>query len=264
MPSWLIALLLFLGIGALYALRIQKSPSYQQAPVTTSVKHLGVIMDGNRRWARKNNLSLPVAYRKGIDALQTTADYCLAHNISMLTAYAFSLENFQRDPKEVQGVFEQFAKEAHTALPSLKERRIAVRFIGDPQVTPTHLVPLLKDLEEQTKQNPLLHLNVLFCYGGRQEIQAAVAKIVNDVLAGTIKTAPSETEFKHYLWTGVIPDPDLVIRTGGCKRLSNFMPYQTTYSELYFIDHLWPDITIEDLDNALRHYAQCNRTTFGT
>ncbi|MBA2307172.1 di-trans,poly-cis-decaprenylcistransferase [Candidatus Dependentiae bacterium] len=263
MRYWLIVILGFFSIVALHQF-ITYEPV--QAPKTvqhTSVRHLGVIMDGNRRWAEKNNLTHAIAYGRGIEVLQTTIDYCLTNGITMLSAYAFSLENFKRSPHEIQAVFQQFAQEAHTAFPSLAQRKISVHFIGDRELFPPELSTTIKTLEEQTAQGSALRLNILFCYGGRQEIVNAVKTIVKEIRDKKTTEIPTEETFKNYLWTKNIPDPDLVIRTGGIKRLSNFMPYQTTYSELYFTDHLWPDLTTQDLDAALADYEHRKRTTFG-
>ena len=172
----------------------------------------------------------------------------------------FLLENLQRNPDELQYFFKQFAQEAHTALPDLIRRQVSLHFIGDRHKFPPDLMDTIKMLEEQTAQGTTLHLNVLFCYGGRQEILAAVQEIVKEVLEKKITDVPTQEAFSSYLWTKGVPNPDLVIRTGGYKRLSNFMPYQTAYSELYFTDCLWPDFTVKDLDTALTDYEKRVRT----
>lgn len=224
-----------------------------------SIKHLAIIMDGNRRWAKKRNKRAGFGHRQGTETLKWLIEYCIKRKIEMVSVYAWSLENFQRSCQEQTDIFNMMVEQAHQALPGLVKHGVKIRFIGDQNRFPASVTSTIKDLEEKTKNGTTLHLNILFCYGGKQEILAAVHKIIKDVKEGRLDDVPSEEIFKKYLWTDDIPDPDLIIRTGGVKRLSNFATYQTAYSELYFTDRYWPDMTTKDLDAALLEYAQRKR-----
>ncbi len=224
---------------------------------TTPIKHLAVIMDGNRRWAQKRNLVSSAGHQKGAQTIKKLIRYCLERKIEMVSVYAFSLENFQRSPEEIDTLFTIMVEESEAVLPELQKAGVKIRFIGDKEAFPQKVKASIEKLETETKNNTNLQLNILFCYGGRQEILSAVKHIIQDVKAGKLNSIPDEEAFKEYLWTKHdIPDPDLIIRTGGVKRLSNFLTYQTTYSELYFTDRLWPDLSTKDLDNALEEYQQ--------
>lgn len=224
-----------------------------------SVKHLAIIMDGNRRWAKLRNKSSEYGHKRGLDTLKMLIEYCIRRKIEMVSVYTWSLENFKRSPEEADALFTLIVEESKKALPELIKQGVKVRFIGDQKCFPQKVRSTIEEIEAATKDGKILQLNLLFCYGGKQEILSAVNTIIKDVKAGKIKEVGSEELFKKYLWTDNIPDPDLIIRTGGVKRLSNFLTYQTAYSELYFTDRYWPDITVKDLDAALREYAQSER-----
>lgn len=233
------------------------------APImsTAPINHLAIIMDGNRRWAKKHNLITRKGHQEGTETVRRLIQYCLERKIKMVSVYAFSLENFQRDPEEVRNIFKIFGKAAEKALPHLLKAGIKVLFIGDKRAFPSDVRATIERVETSTKDGSHLQLNILFCYGGRQEILSAVKHIIEDVKIGklTQKEIVNDALFRDYLWTHEIPDPDLIIRTGGIKRLSNFLTYQTTYSELYFTDRLWPDLTAKDLDAALEDYTKRKR-----
>lgn len=225
---------------------------------TCPIKHLAIIMDGNRRWARHRKLVNSLGHRQGAKTVKTLISFCLSRKIQVVSIYAFSLENYNRSPEEIEDIFNIVIDQAESTLLSLKEQGIRVRFIGALSTAPQRLQQAIKHIESQTEQGTNLLLNVLFCYGGRQEILHAIEQIVDDVKKGKLTQAPTEEVFKTYLWTNTLPDPDLIIRTGGVQRLSNFLTYQTTYSELYFTDRLWPDLTVKDLEKAVQAY--CKRT----
>ncbi len=229
----------------------------------TPIHHLAIIMDGNRRWAQKHNLIAHAGHRKGAETVKWLLRYCVKQGIQIVSIYAFSLENFQRSKEEVQNLFALLIESAEESLPDFLKYGIRVRFIGDRKVFPASVAKAIEKLEEATKGCTTLQLNIFFCYGGRQEILSAVQEIVKDVRAGKLTDITSEELFKKYLWSENLPDPDLIIRTGGVKRLSNFLTYQTSYSELYFTDRLWPELTEGDLDEALRDYARRKRN-FGS
>ncbi len=241
------------------ALRLYAAISTVHTMHTTPIKHLAIIMDGNRRWAQQRKLMSSMGHKQGAETVKTLIKFCLTRKIEIVSVYAFSLENYNRAPEEIQAIFSIIVNQAETTLPDFVEQGIRVRFIGDTQTAPQEVRQAIHRIESQTSHCSRLLLNVLFCYGGRQEILQAIQHIVNDVKSGTLTEAPSEEIFKKYLWTSSLPDPDLIIRTGGVKRLSNFLTYQTSYSELYFTDRLWPDLTIQDLEQAVQEYSLRNR-----
>ncbi len=218
------------------------------------IKHLAIIMDGNRRWAKQRKLMSSVGHKQGAETVKTLVKFCLSRKIEIVSVYAFSLENYNRSPEEVQAIFDIIIDHTETSLPSFIEQGIRVRFIGATKTAPAHVQDSIARIESSTSHCSKLLLNVLFCYGGRQEILQAIEHIIDDVKQGKLTEAPTEEIFKTYLWTSALPDPDLIIRTGGVQRLSGFLTYQTTYSELYFTDRLWPDLTIQDLEHAVETY----------
>lgn len=252
--SLFIALLLIPVVLKLYA-TIHKVHTIHTCPI----KHLAIIMDGNRRWAQQRNLMAPMGHKQGAETVKTLIKFCLSRKIEIVSVYAFSLENYKRAPEEVQAIFNIIVDQAETSLPSFIEQGIRVRFVGDTKTAPQHVQEAIKRIEKETAHCTKLLLNVLFCYGGRQEILHAIKHIVKDVKEGKLTQSLTEEVFKKYLWTDSLPDPDLIIRTGGVKRLSNFLTYQTSYSELYFTDRLWPDLTIQDLEHAVEEYSLRNR-----
>jgi undecaprenyl diphosphate synthase len=248
-------------------------PSHMEA---APIKHLGIIMDGNRRWAKKQQLLTEEGHKKGTETVKRLIQFCLERKIAMVSIYAFSLENFQRNPEEIRNIFKIMIEGAEKALPDLLKYGVRVRFIGDKNAFPENVRSTIEHVEKKTESGSKLQLNVLFCYGGRQEILCAVKDIIKDVKAGKLDdicedagvseaehTSSTVSPFRAYLWTAHLPDPDLIIRTGGFKRLSNFLVYQSTYSELYFTDRLWPDLTAKDLDEAVQDFVRRKRN-FGT
>lgn len=221
------------------------------------VRHLGVIMDGNRRWARQHMFqSVMRGHEKGIDAFIDCCKWCQEAGIRYLTVYAFSTENWRRSQEEVSGLFtlmkKFFQDEVHTCL----ERDIRMVIIGDRSHFDEDTLNTIRRTEEMTKDCRSLYVQVAISYGGRDEIVRAAGKFAEDVRAG--KKEPeqlTEDTFSGYLDTAGIPDIDLVIRTGGNRRLSNFFPWQTTYSEIWFTDILWPDFSQKDMKEALDYYA---------
>jgi len=215
-------------------------------------------MDGNRRWAKQKGLM--AVGRDGIDAAYRVVEFCLERKTPYLSLFAFSLENFKRAPHEVAHVFDLMVQEMHSKKEQLVKKGINVRFIGDPAQFPAHVWRVCEQLEQATKDGNALHLNMLICYGARQELVDATRRIVHDVQAGTIQASAIDVPlFEQYLWTADIPHPDLIIRTGSAKRLSNFLLYQAAYAELYFLDCLWPAVTEQDIANAYAYFETCNR-----
>jgi len=236
------------------------TPSVEQTDIT--IKHLGVIMDGNRRWAQQTGKAKWLGHKAGVEPLKTTVQFCLKNNIPYLTAYAWSLENFKRPQEEQDYLFNVLAQEvASKEFQELYEHGVKIRFVGDRTMFPPQLVPLFTDVENRSKDNTKLTLNILFCYAGPQEIIAAARTLAEKVERHEMK--PSDINAKTFeaaTWLGSMPAPDLIIRTGKVNRLSGFLTYQSAHSELYFMDCFWPEITEKHLIKALEDYKNRKRT----
>lgn len=212
-------------------------------------------MDGNRRWAKKNNFFVWLGHEHGIKPLHTLTEFCIDYSIKHLTIYALSIENLGRSKIELKHLFNIFFKEIEIALPKFMENNIKVRFLGDFQLLSIKMREVINSTIIKTEQNTGLLLDVLFCYGGQQEIINATKQIGLDVQKGLLDPAIIDKQlFESYLWTGTEPGPCFVIRTGGAQRLSNFSLYKIAYSELLFIEKLWPDLCYEDLVNSVIIY----------
>jgi len=219
--------------------------------------HLGIIIDGNRRWAAKRGLPAIIGHRQGSKNVKKIGKLCRKAGVKILTLYAFSTENWSRPEKEVNCfmglIIETLGKKN---IRDLHKDNIKIRIIGQKERFSKPIRKLIKEAEELTKNNKNGILNVALSYGGRAEIIEAVKKIIK-------KKIPlekiNEKLFEENLWTEKQPFPDLIIRTGGVKRLSNFLPWQSAYSELYFSDKYWPDFTEKDLNTAFEEYNQRQR-----
>lgn len=222
-------------------------------------------MDGNRRWAQKQGRVPWLGHQEGINAAHRVINFCLEKKIPYLSLYTFSLENFRRPVQELAFLFDVLSKkEGAKIIDVCVNNEIRLVFIGDRSQFPASLLPIIEEAEKRTQSFTRLRLNILFCYGGRQEIVSGIKKIIHHLKMGRInEEAISDELFEQYLWTSGIPEPDLIIRPGGVKRLSNFLIYQAAYSELYFLDCLWPEITKEHLEQALTFFYTTQRN-FGT
>lgn len=227
-----------------------------------TIRHIGVIMDGNRRWARQNGLQSFQGHDRGADVFVETCDWCIHTDIEYLTVYAFSTENWKRTQTEVMHIFgllEQFFREK---ISYCIQNEIKVRVIGERARFDKKTLAIIEDVEERTKICKKLNVQIALSYGGRDEIIRAVKKLAEDVLSGRCMLDEiSEETFAAYLDTAGIPDVDLVIRTGGAenRRLSNFLPWQTVYSELFFSELLWPEFSNEEFNKALAYYHSVKR-----
>lgn len=210
--------------------------------------HVAIVMDGNRRWARLRGLPPQHGHAKGEAALQRAADAAPALGITTLSVFGFSTENWSRDPGEVGALMRLFARSARTQRVRSMRSGVRVRICGDLQAFPASVRFALRRLEESTAANNRLTLVLALNYGGRGEILRAVKSIAR---AGTAHEAITEAEFRKHLYLPDIPDPDLVIRTGGEQRLSNFLLFQLAYSEFVTLPVLWPDFSASDLSSAL-------------
>lgn len=245
-------------VGAVLFFYVQWQPPQTHCLKPGMIKHLGIMMDGNRRWARKAGLAPYIGHKKGVDPFKMTVKFCLKNKIPYLTLYTFSIENFKRPQEELDYLFNVLAKElASNELDELFKQGVKVIFAGDRSLFPQQLVSTIKDIEEKTKDGKNLTLTLLFCYGGQQEIIDATKKIVTLVKNGTLSPdAINKDHFENCLWTGKMPPPDLIIRTGRRQCMSNFLCFQAAYSELYFSDLYWPEFTENDLIKALESYCE--------
>ena len=226
-------------------------------------EHVAIIMDGNRRWAKKNNLSTPQGHKEGAENLKRIAKFANKIGIKYLTVYAFSTENWKRPKEEVSAImnlFREYLKEALGRVEEDRKNGIRISFIGSREGIPADIRLLMKQVERIGRKEDRIMLNIAVNYGGRQEIAESVREIAEDVKKGKIK--PSEIDMdtiSSHLYTAGMPDPDLIIRPSGEQRLSNFLLWQSAYAEFWYSDVLWPDFTEEDFVEALRAYEHRSR-----
>lgn len=216
--------------------------------------HLGIIMDGNRRWAKERGLPNFQGHAAGLETLKTIVKHCLKVKIGILTVYAFSTENWQRSVKEI-GFLMNLAQEAinRDFQEFVNQNNIRIRIIGERKRVGEELAASIAKIEKATENNQGMILNIAFSYGGRAEIVSAVKEIVR-------KGIPAEKITEETIAENLqAPDLDFLIRTGKEKRTSNFLVWQAAYAELFFSDKFWPDFTSEDLDEALKVFAQRHR-----
>ena len=218
------------------------------------LKHIAIIMDGNRRWAKERNLPSAVGHKKGVDALKATMRACDDFGIKYLTVYAFSTENWNRKPEEVNFLMDLLGQTLKNELQEMHENNVVISFIGDITKLSEKLQEILSNAVETTKNNTGVNLQIAFNYGARAEIVAAVQKIVDS----GVKEITEETISKA-LYTSNIPDPDLLIRTGGEMRVSNYLLWQIAYSEFIVIPEFWPEFDKEKLAECIIEFNNRNR-----
>jgi undecaprenyl diphosphate synthase len=221
------------------------------------LKHIAIIPDGNRRWGKIHGISREEAYRIGIEKIGDVAKWCRDEGIQILTMWGFSTENFQRDPDEIKKLFRLFSQNLEEAIKRKDEAGkydVRIRFLGRVDLFPQEIQGMFREVERLSSKNEGHQLNLLLAYGGRAEIVDAI----NELIRKGAKEVDEEA-ISSCLYTSGIPDPDLVIRTSGERRLSGLLPWQTAYSELYFCDKLWPDFDKEDFLNALDFYKNAGR-----
>lgn len=219
-------------------------------------QHVAIIMDGNRRWAKQRNLSEIQGHKAGISSLKNAVKFAIEKNIEILTVYAFSKENWKRGPQWIKEFFLLFTSTLHDEIKELHENGVKITFIGDRSELSKDLYNKISESEALTQNNKALHLVIAFNYSGRNEIIRAVQSILSKSLS---PHQINENNFHQFLDTKNIPDPDLVIRTSGEYRVSNYLLWQISYSEFVFIDKLWPDFDQEDFQKALDEYASRDR-----
>lgn len=218
-------------------------------------EHVAIIMDGNGRWANRRGLPRIAGHKEGMEVVQRIVRVADKLKIKILTMYAFSTENWKRPKAEVDYLMRLPKMFLDKYLPELIEKNVKVNVIGELSVLPPHTLQAVHQAMEKTKDNTGLLLNFALNYGGRNEIVKAVKQMVDDVANGKVaKEDITEELFEQYLYTHNFCDPDLIIRTSGEKRISNFLLWQSAYSEFWFTDVLWPDFTEETLKEALQDY----------
>jgi undecaprenyl diphosphate synthase len=223
-------------------------------------QHVAIIMDGNGRWARSRGMPRPAGHRASIKVVRRVVEECISRNISYLTLFAFSSENWRRPPDEVGLLMKLLLEALAREVSDLHENRVRLRFIGDRSVLGSEITRTMLQAEALTAGNTGLVLCVAFAYGGRWDIAQACRSLAGEVAAGTLQ--PDEIDEAHIaarLALAGLPDPDLLIRTGGELRISNFLLWNLAYAELYFTEVLFPDFGTAELDAALRFFAQRER-----
>ncbi|MCP9777262.1 MULTISPECIES: isoprenyl transferase [unclassified Cyanobium] len=225
--------------------------------------HVAVIMDGNGRWAKQRNLPRVMGHREGVEALKRTLRLCSDWGISALTAYAFSTENWSRPGEEVSFLMALFERVLARELQSLEQEQVRIRFLGDLEPLPEGLQRLIADATERTAANTGIHFNVCTNYGGRAELVRAAQRLARRCVAGELDPAAiDEQQLAAELHTAGECDPDLLIRTSGERRISNFLLWQLAYAEIHITDVLWPDFNQAALLDALLDY-QGRQRRFG-
>ena len=222
-------------------------------------EHVAIIMDGNRRWAKKNNLNTPQGHKEGAENLKRIAKFANKIGIKYLTVYAFSTENWKRSQEEV-GAIMKLLKFYLLDFFNWSDENIKINVLGRIAELPNDLKDQIHKIEEKTKNNTGLVLNICFNYGGRDEIVNATKNIAQKVLDGELKIEDiNEKLFSNYLYTANQPDPDLLIRTSGEERISNFLPWQISYSEFVFTDKFWPEYDEQEFLNSIQIYQKRTR-----
>ncbi|HEY9775538.1 MAG TPA: isoprenyl transferase [Planktothrix sp.] len=221
------------------------------------LEHVAIIMDGNRRWADLRHLPRLVGHKEGVKSLKQLVKHVSPRGLKYLTVYAFSSENWQRSQEEVSYLFELFANVLRDETDELSDNNVRLSFIGDLSQVPTKLRQKIDAAMEKTSRNTGLRLQVAINYGSRLEISHAARQISIDVASGKLKPEQiTEDLFAKYLYTRELPDPELMIRTGGEMRLSNYLLWQSAYTELYITDVLWPEFGPESFEKAIAEFTR--------
>lgn len=223
-------------------------------------RHIAIIMDGNGRWAQQRSLPRVAGHKQGVESVREVVKTCRELGVQVLSLYAFSRENWNRPKWEVKALMQLLSRYLKSEIEDLKKNGIALRIIGNMEQLPEKLQPQLIKAVEQTRANTDMILNVALSYSGRAEILMAVRKIVEAVLNKALSLEDvSEAKFEKFLYTHDLPDPDLLIRTSGEYRLSDFLIYQSAYSEIYVTQTLWPDFRKKHLLAAIQEFQKRER-----
>ncbi|MGN0031055.1 MAG: isoprenyl transferase [Candidatus Gastranaerophilaceae bacterium] len=222
----------------------------------TDIKHIAIIMDGNRRWAKERNLPTPLGHKKGVEALKTTLRACNDFGVKYLTVYAFSTENWNRKKEEVDFLMDLVAVTLTNELAEMHKENVQIRFIGDMSRFSAKLQKILNNSVETTKNNTGVILQIALNYGSRDEITNAVKKIVK---SGVKSDEVTEQMISENLYTSGVPDPDILIRTGGEKRISNYLLWQIAYSEIIVRKEYWPEFDKQILADCIDEFGKRQR-----
>lgn len=228
--------------------------------MTNKLKHIAIIMDGNGRWAQKRGLPRTAGHKKGAETLQQIAKAAADMGIEYLTLYAFSTENWKRDKGEVDYLMNLLRQYLKSELKEIQDRGARIKFIGERQMLADDIKAEMSRIEKETAGNNKLTLCVALSYGSRAEIVAAAKKAAELVAKGFLEPEQlTEDMFGSFLYTGGMPDPDLVIRTSGEQRISNYLLWQIAYSEFYFTPTLWPDFSAKELEEIIADFNSRER-----
>lgn len=222
--------------------------------------HIAIIMDGNGRWAQKKGLPRVMGHKAGMEALKKTVKSCSDLGIKILTVYAFSTENWNRPQDEVNYLMDLLVEYMRREVNALHKNKVKIKILGEVDMLPDQTRTEIEEAIELTKNNEGLQFNIALNYGGRAEILRACRNLIKDLEAGNLDMdSADEKVFSNYLYTSNDPDPDLIIRTSGEQRISNFLLWQGAYSELLFVDRLWPDFDEAVLHSAILEYKNRSR-----
>ncbi|MBR1674612.1 MAG: isoprenyl transferase [Eubacterium sp.] len=223
-------------------------------------EHIAIIMDGNGRWAKKRFMPRNFGHKAGADALEQALVDADELGVKYLTVYAFSTENWKRSVEEVTGIMNLIRRYLESAIPKSNKNNVRVRIIGDRTKLAPDIIKAIHNLEDATRTNTGIQFNLALNYGGRDEITRAMRELAEEVKEGKINPEDiTEEMISSRLDTREVPDPDLLIRTSGEERTSNFLPWQLAYSEFFFTDTLWPDFNRNSFIEAIRHYSKRDR-----
>ncbi|HVV32193.1 MAG TPA: isoprenyl transferase [Vitreimonas sp.] len=240
----------------------QPTPIPAQAPAP---RHIAIIMDGNGRWARQRMRPRTFGHAEGVEALRRTVEAASELGVQYLTVFGFSTENWRRPVEEVNALFDLLRLYVARDLDRLNKNGVRIRIVGERDGLQRDIAGIIDDAEAKTRANTKLNLTIAFNYGGQSEIARAAQRAAVDVAAGKLAVADLTTErFAGYLDTAELPPPDLLIRTSGESRLSNFMLWQAAYAELVFLDVLWPDFNKSSLEEAIEQYRRRDRRFGGS
>ena len=220
-----------------------------------NLNHIALILDGNKRWAKNNNKSSLIGYNKGFENIRNLVKYSLSKKISNLTIFALSSENFNRSSINIiyKLIYDNFTKSFSDLV---KENGVKIKIFGSRKNLPQKIIKIFQNIENLSLNNNNLNLNIAFNYGFKDEIKNILKKIINN--KENIKFN-NESDINNLFFLGSIPDPDILIRTGGYKRLSNFIMYNLTYTELFFTETLWPDFTEKEFTSIINQYLKIDR-----
>ena len=236
----------------------QKKAEAEKVDFNNLPRHIAIILDGNGRWAQKRGLPRTAGHAAGAETFRKIATYCKEIGLEYLTVYAFSTENWKRPQQEVDTIMSLLEKYLYEAIDQMEKDRVKMAFFGDTTVLSPKLQELIARTRDISKHYEGCQVNICLNYGGRDEILRGIRKYAEEYKNGTAEELTEES-FNRYLFSAGIPDPDLLIRPGGELRLSNFLMWQSAYSELYFTDTLWPDFTPEDINRAIAVYQHRDR-----